>query len=144
MQLLKWLPSGAVLVNFRQRYIDYVCQWSFLPSQQFARNRTFHDFLGRVNPITSALFQSFDHNLDQESHHNRNTYGVGHRSVILTGQRLHVRLRVDQLLPRIVEVQPPSHPRQPNLLAYEAMILEHVLDVDPRLECLGQPRWVGP
>lgn len=97
---------------------------------------------------TTALWtksQSFDRNLDQEARHTSNTHAVGQaHSIALTAQRFHVLLRVGRL--PIVELQPhsphksPIHLRQPNLLVYEAVILERVLDVGPPQECLAQPR----
>jgi hypothetical protein len=89
--------------------------------------------------------ESFNRNLDQEARHTSNTHAVGQaHSIALTTQRFYIRLRVGRLL--IVELQPhsphksPIHLRQPNLLVYEAVILERVLDVGPRQECLAKPR----
>jgi hypothetical protein len=80
--------------------------------------------------------ESFDRNLNQKARHISNTHAVGQAYFIaFTAQCSHICLRVDRLL--IIKLQPYSlyksliYFRQPNLLVYEAVILERVLNVGP-------------
>jgi hypothetical protein len=93
--------------------------------------------------------ESFDCNFDQEARHITNTDAIFHaHSYSLTTQRSHFCLRIVRLL--LVKFQPrsshrsPIHLRQANLLVYETVVLERVLDVSPSQECLAQQRCVIP